>query len=208
MRVAALGELSGGIAHELGQPLAAILANAQAAQSLLSKKPHDKETVTQILEDIVEEDRRAGQVIHRLRRLLKKGERQSGLINFNDLVRSTLTLLHAEMVHRKIKVDLDLKPELPLVSGNSVQLQQVLLNLIMNAMDAMNSTAARSAHAVHQHAHDQGGICRGSGVGSRARAWVGRAAIACFSRSSRPRSAVWVSVFRSALRSSPRMVAG
>jgi C4-dicarboxylate-specific signal transduction histidine kinase len=80
-------------------------------------------------------------VIHRLRRLLKKGERQSGLINFNDLVRSTLTLLHAEMVHRKIKVGLDLKTELPLISGDAVQLQQVLLNLIMNAMDAMDSTA-------------------------------------------------------------------
>jgi signal transduction histidine kinase len=142
LRVAALGELSGGIAHELGQPLAAILANAQAAQSLLSDKTPDTETVTQILDDIIEDDRRAGQVIHRLGRLLKKGEHQTALLNFNDLVRSTLTLLHAELVHRKIKVDLDLKPELPLISGDSVQLQQVLLNLMMNAMQAMDSTTA------------------------------------------------------------------
>jgi C4-dicarboxylate-specific signal transduction histidine kinase len=142
MRVAALGELSGGIAHELSQPLAAILANAQAAQSMLSGTTHDKEVIAQILEDIVDEDRRAGQVIHRLRRLLKKGEHQSGLLNLNDLTQSTLALLHSELVNRKIKVNLDLKPELPLISGDSVQLQQVLLNLMMNAMEAMTSTAA------------------------------------------------------------------
>jgi C4-dicarboxylate-specific signal transduction histidine kinase len=141
MRVAALGELSGGIAHELSQPLAAILANAQAAQSILSGTAHDKETIVQILEDIVEEDRRAGQVIHRLRRLLKKGEHQSALLNLNDLIQSTLALLHSELVNRKIRVELDLTPELPLISGDSVQLQQVLLNLMMNAMEAMTSTA-------------------------------------------------------------------
>jgi signal transduction histidine kinase len=141
MRVAALGELSGGIAHELSQPLAAILANAQAAQSILAHGSPDGEIITQILEDIVEEDRRAGQVIHRLRRLLKKGEHQSMLINLNDLIQSTLALMHSELIHRKIKVDLDLKPELPLISGDSVQLQQVLLNLMMNAMEAMTATA-------------------------------------------------------------------
>jgi len=140
--VAALGELSGGIAHELSQPLAAILANAQAAQSILANGAHDQETITQILEDIVEEDRRAGQVVHRLRRLLKKGEHQSALLNLNDLIQSTLALMHSELVNRKIKVDIDLKPELPLVSGDSIQLQQVLLNLMMNAMEAMGSTAA------------------------------------------------------------------
>jgi signal transduction histidine kinase len=142
MRVAALGELSGGIAHELSQPLAAILANAQAAQSILAHGLPDNEVIAQILEDIVEEDRRAGQVIHRLRRLLKKGEHQSTLINLNDLIQSTVALLHSELVNRKIKIDLDLRPELPLVSGDSVQLQQVLLNLMMNAMEAMNATAA------------------------------------------------------------------
>ena len=142
MRVAALGELSGGIAHELSQPLAAILANAQAAQSILAGGKHDQEVITQILEDIVEEDRRAGQVVHRLRRLLKKGEHQSALLSLNDLIQSTLALMHSELVNRKIKVDIDLKPELPLVSGDSIQLQQVLLNLMMNAMEAMNSTAS------------------------------------------------------------------
>ena len=141
MRVAVLGELSGGIAHELSQPLAAILANAQAAQAMLSDKAHDKEMINQILEDIVEEDRRAGQVIHRLRRLLQKGEHQSVAINLNDLIQSTLGLLNSDLVSRKIKVDIDLKPELPRISGDAVQLQQVLLNLMMNAVEAMTSTA-------------------------------------------------------------------
>jgi C4-dicarboxylate-specific signal transduction histidine kinase len=140
MRVAALGELSGGIAHELSQPLAAILANAQAAQGLLANKDYDKGEVAEILEDIVQEDNRAGQVIHRLRRLLKKGEQQSALISLNDLIQSTLGLLHSELMGRKIKVETKLKMNLPQVWGDSVQLQQVLLNLIMNAMEAMALT--------------------------------------------------------------------
>jgi signal transduction histidine kinase len=140
MRVAALGELSGGIAHELSQPLAAILANAQAAQMLLADKKHDD--VAEILADIVEEDSRAGQVIHRLRRLLKKGEHESALIDLNEKVTSTLELLHSELVSRKIRVETALKPDLPPISGDPVQLQQVLLNLMMNAMEAMASAPA------------------------------------------------------------------
>jgi PAS domain S-box-containing protein len=140
MRVAAMGELSGGIAHELSQPLAAILANAQAAQRLLAAKYYNRQEIAEILDDIVQEDTRAGQVIHRLRRLLKKGEHESALMDLNEKVTSTLELLHSEVVNRKIKVEMHLKPDLPLISGDQVQLQQVLLNLIMNAMEAMAST--------------------------------------------------------------------
>jgi len=140
MRVAALGELSGAIAHELSQPLAAILANAQAAQIMLSDEPREIEEILQVLNDIVEEDYRAGQVVHRLRRLLTKGEHQSVSIKLNDLIRSTLALLHAELVNRKVQVFSDLHPELPSITGDPVQLQQVLLNLVMNGVDAMAST--------------------------------------------------------------------
>jgi C4-dicarboxylate-specific signal transduction histidine kinase len=140
MRVATIGELSGGIAHELGQPLAAILANAQAAQALLAHKNHDMEAIGEILEEIVQEDSRAGQVIHRLRRLLRKGEHQSALVSLNDLIMSTLRLLHSELGNRKVRVETELKIDLPPISGDSVQLQQVLLNLMMNAMEAMAST--------------------------------------------------------------------
>jgi signal transduction histidine kinase len=139
MRVATVGELSGGIAHELGQPLAAILANAQAAQALLAGQNFDKEEIAEILEEIVQDDSRASQVIHRLRHLLRKGERQSASINLNELITSTLRLLHSELGNRKIKVETKLRIDLPPISGDSVQLQQVFLNLMMNAMEAMVS---------------------------------------------------------------------
>jgi signal transduction histidine kinase len=142
MRVAALGELSGGIAHELSQPLAAILANAQAAQAMLAGNSHDKEEIAEILEEIVQEDNRAGKVIQGLRQLLRKGENRSALIRLNDLTNSTLGLLNYEIVTRKMKVETELKTDLPPIAGDSVQLQQVLLNLMMNAMEAMASTPA------------------------------------------------------------------
>ena len=140
MRVGIVSELSGGIAHELGQPLAAILANAQAAQQLVATNKHDRSEIVEILEDIVEDDRHAGEVIQRLRGLLKKGEHKSGLINLTDQITSTLQLLQSELVSRRIKVRTDLNAHLPPVMGDRVQLQQVLLNLLMNAMDAVAST--------------------------------------------------------------------
>jgi len=156
MRVAALGELSGGIAHELCQPLASILANAQAAQALLARTNHDKEAITEILEDIVKEDRRAGEIIFHLRRLLRKEERQTALLNLNDLITATLGLLHFELMNRKIRVETHLEIDLPPISGDAVQLQQALLNLLMNAMEA-----PLGAHAQYRHAIDAEWECRG-----------------------------------------------
>ncbi len=140
MRVSALGELSGSIAHEVNQPLTAILSNAQAALHLLRQNAPDLAEIRGALEDIVHEDNRAGEVIHRLRSLLKKGERKVESININDLVRSTISLVHSELIGRDISVKLNLQDNVFLTRGDSVQLQQVLLNLIMNAMDAMAST--------------------------------------------------------------------
>jgi len=135
-----LGELSGSIAHEVNQPLTAILSNAQAALHLLKQNSPDLAEIRDALEDIVHEDNRAGEVIHRLRGLLKKGERKMESINVNDLVRSTVRLLHSELIGRDISLRLDLDHGSSLTRGDSVQLQQVLLNLVMNAMDAMAST--------------------------------------------------------------------
>ena len=140
MRVSVLGELSGSIAHEVNQPLTAILSNAQAALHLLAQNSPDLVEVRDALQDIVHEDIRAGEVIHRLRSLLKKGERKMESVNINDLVRSTVSLLHSELIGRDISVRLDLDHASFLTRGDSVQLQQVLLNLVMNAMDAMAST--------------------------------------------------------------------
>ncbi len=140
MRVSLLGELSGSIAHEINQPLTAILSNAQAALYLLAQKSPNLAEIHDALQEIVHEDDRAGEVIHRLRSLLKKGERKAEYVNINDLVRSTINLLNSELIGRDINVGLDLQNSELLARGDSVQLQQVLLNLVMNAMDAMTST--------------------------------------------------------------------
>jgi C4-dicarboxylate-specific signal transduction histidine kinase len=142
MRVSVLGQLSGAIAHEINQPLAAILANAQAALQLLSESPANADEVREALADIVQDDNRASQVIQRLRSLLKKGEATTERIFVNDLVKATLALLNSELVGRRVGVQLALANGLPPALGDPVQLQQVLINLIVNAMDAMASTPA------------------------------------------------------------------
>lgn len=139
-RVVVLGELSGAIAHEINQPLTAILSNAQAALELLQEKSPKLAEIREAISDIVDEDNRAGAVIERLRKLLRKGERKVEQIDVNDLVRSTIALLRSELISRRIEVKSDLSSNLPTTWGDPVQLQQVLLNLLMNAMDAMAST--------------------------------------------------------------------
>ena len=141
MRVSVLGELSGTIAHEINQPLTAILSNAQAALHLLAQKSPKLEEVREAINDIVHEDNRAGDVISRVRNLLRKGESKSEQVDLNDLVTSTIALLNSELIGRRIEVETDLAGRLPATFGDPVQLQQVLLNLFMNAMDAMASTA-------------------------------------------------------------------
>ncbi len=137
MRVSMLGELSGGIAHELMQPLTAILSNAQAARALIDNKP-GMEAIRETLDDIIRDDNRAGEVIHRLRTLLRRSEPNSEAVDLNEIVRSTLQLLHSELINRRIQVTCALDSSLLPTRGDRVQLQQVLLNLIMNAADSMN----------------------------------------------------------------------
>jgi len=142
-RVAMLGELSGSLAHELNQPLAAILSNAQAAQRFLGQDGAGLAEVKEILGDIVEDDKRAGEVIRRLRTLLKKDEVQRDALDVNELVREVLKLMRSDLLNRGVAVSTDLAPELPPVSGDRVQFQQVLLNLLINACDAMDHHARR-----------------------------------------------------------------
>jgi two-component system sensor kinase FixL len=136
-RVTTLGELSGSLAHELSLPLTAILSNAQAAQRLLAHGDADLAEVREILNDIVSEDRRAGEVIRRLRLLLKKGEVQQHSLRINKVVQDVLKLIRSDLVNQHVTVDIELARNLPTVTGDPVQLQQVLLNLVVNACDAM-----------------------------------------------------------------------
>jgi C4-dicarboxylate-specific signal transduction histidine kinase len=140
MRVSVLGELSGAIAHELNQPLSIILTNAQAAQHMLAGDAPDIAELRDILADIVGENIRAGEVITRLRALLKRGETRLLPLALNEVIEDVLRLLRSNLVARGVTVQTTLADGLPDVPGDEVQLQQVLLNLLMNAMDAMNET--------------------------------------------------------------------
>ena len=140
-RVTMLGELSGSLAHELNQPLTAILSNAQAAQRFLAHDDVDLDEVRDILTDIVDQDNRAGEVIHRLRLLLKKGEVQQQPLDVNNAVQEVLKLMRGDLLNHGVTTLTKLGPALPTIKGDRVQLQQVLLNLLMNACDAMNGNA-------------------------------------------------------------------
>ena len=139
-RVASLGELSGALAHELNQPLTAILSNAQAAQRILAKKVIDLPEVREILNDIVIDDNRASEVIRRLRVLFKKGEAQLQPTDINEVTMEVLGLAHSELVTHQVIGNYHLTPDLPPVQADRVQLQQVLLNLVVNACEAMGGT--------------------------------------------------------------------
>ena len=139
-RVANLGELSGALAHELNQPLTAILSNAQAAQRILAKKVIDLPEVREILNDIVIDDNRASEVIRRLRVLFKKGEAQLQPTDINQVIMEVLGLAHSELVTHQVIGNYHLTPDLPPVQADRIQLQQVLLNLIVNACEAMGGT--------------------------------------------------------------------
>lgn len=141
-RVTMLGELSGSLAHELNQPLTAILSNAQAAQRFMARKDVDLDEVRAILADIVAADQRAGEVIRRLRSLLKKGEVHHQPLSVNDVVQDVLKLMRSDLVNRGVTAQVDLGGNLPLVQGDRIELQQVLLNLVVNACDAMAERAS------------------------------------------------------------------
>jgi two-component system sensor kinase FixL len=142
-RVTTLGELSSSLAHELTHPLASILSNAQAAQRFLAGDDVDLKEVSEILNDIVTEDERAGEVIHRLRSLLKKGEPQKYCdVNLNEVVQDVLKLVRNDLINQNVTAETDLAQNLPSIIGDRVQLQQVLLNLVLNACEAMADCAS------------------------------------------------------------------
>jgi signal transduction histidine kinase/ABC-type uncharacterized transport system substrate-binding protein len=143
-RVATIGELTASLAHELNQPLTAILSNAQAAQRVLKSAPVDLEEIGEILGDIVMDDKRAADVIRRLRTLLSKGEPQLKAVDLNEALEDVARLVSGDAVARGVSIRLELAEGLPPVLGDRVQLQQVALNLVLNGMDAMREPGPRA----------------------------------------------------------------
>lgn len=137
-RVAAVGGLSGAIAHELNQPLGAILGNAEAGLRLLTHERTSDEELRDILRDIVENSGRASVVIERVRQLLRPGIAPNReRVNLSILVADVLRLVHNELIRRKVQLRADLPASLGLIDADAVQIQQVVLNLVMNACEAM-----------------------------------------------------------------------
>lgn len=137
-RVSTMGQLASSLAHELNQPLTAILSNVQAAQRFMAADPIDLAELRDILNDIVQDDYRASEVIRRIRAVVKKGDLEMVPLDLAGVIRDVVALVRSDAIVRGTRVTLDIDPTLPPVRGDRVQLQQVMLNLVLNAFDAMN----------------------------------------------------------------------
>jgi signal transduction histidine kinase len=140
-RVTMLGQLASSLAHELNQPLGAILRNAEAAELFLQSDKPDLDELRAIVADIRKDDQRAGDVIDRLRALLKRRQLDPRPVLLNELVDEVVTLMRADSMTRRVGVEIDVPRDLPLVRGDRIHLQQVLLNLLLNGMDALADVA-------------------------------------------------------------------
>jgi len=138
-RAAVLGELSGAFAHELTQPLTSILGNAEAALQLLNKPDADLSEIRTMVRDIIADDVRAAEVIQRLRAMLTRGEISREPVDLTNVIKDVLELARIDLHTRHVVVDVEFDPYLPLVLGDRIQLQQVVLNLVMNACESMSS---------------------------------------------------------------------
>lgn len=137
-RVSMMGQLASALAHEINQPLGAILRNAEAAELFMQNASPDLDEIRAILADIREDDQRAGTVIDRMRGLLKRHELDTRPLDLGELVGDVAALVRTDAAVRQVKLDVDMLGDLPPVRGDRVHLQQVLLNLILNGMDALN----------------------------------------------------------------------
>jgi two-component system, LuxR family, sensor kinase FixL len=156
-RVAALGELAASIAHELNQPLAGIVSNAAAGQRFIDRGNVDLRELRELLGDIVADGRRAGEVIRGVRGMVKKDSRVRQRVNLNDLVMNVVRMMKSDAALRSCELKTLLEPDLPSIEADPIQLQQVLLNLLTNAFDAMRETSLNRRQVVivtERNGHD------------------------------------------------------
>ena len=143
VRVSTLGELTASIAHEVNQPLSAIVTNANACRRILASPGPDIEDVRQALTEIVEAGTRAGEIISHIRALVKKGSSQKSPVDINLVIQEVLYIIPRVLENQHVSLEMELRPALPPVLGDRVQLQQVVLNLIMNGIEAMSAVSDR-----------------------------------------------------------------
>ena len=143
-RIMQINELSSSLAHEINQPLGIILSNAQAAQEFLNQAPPNVSEAQAILVDIVAADLRAADTIQRIREFYKRGEVVFKPLHINGVIEEILKLIHADFTNRDVVVECQLIGDMPLIIGDRIQLLQVMLNLIINAADAVSANAPES----------------------------------------------------------------
>jgi C4-dicarboxylate-specific signal transduction histidine kinase len=159
-RVWTMGELTASLSHQLNQPLTGIMGNASAGRRLLEANPANVREAHQIFTDIIADTQRASDVICAIREMLGKDTSEYELLDVNDIVRDTTVLVTSEAVIRSVSLRLDLAPSLPLVRARRVQLRQVMLNLVMNAIEAV----IESEDPTEKVALVRTGVTEGAGI--------------------------------------------
>lgn len=157
-RISTLGELTASIAHEVNQPLAAIVTSGEACLRWLDRDVPKLDGVKRGVERMISDGQRASEVVRRLRALSKKDDLQKAPVDVNEIIDDALLLVQREVTTHRVQLNLELTKALPVVLGNRVQLQQVIINLMMNAIQAMAATEKRRELAVRSLPHDGGQV--------------------------------------------------
>ena len=148
VRITTLGELAASIAHEVSQPLTGVVTNAEAGLRWLRRGTPDPDAACRSLEWIIDDGNRASEVIRRVRALANKTEIEKEPLDVNDVVRETIPLVQRELISHQVLLRIELAPALPMILGDRVQLQQVMINLVMNGIEAMQSVTDRPRQLV------------------------------------------------------------
>jgi PAS domain S-box-containing protein len=154
-RVTMLGELTASIAHEVNQPLAGVMANAEACLRWLDRGTPDLDGARRSVEWIIEDGCRASEVIRRVRALANKTDIEKVPLDVNDVVREVITLVQRELFSHQVSLRMELTPALPAILGDRIQLQQVIINLVMNSIEAMLSVTDRPRELLIQSRQDE-----------------------------------------------------
>jgi PAS domain S-box-containing protein len=158
-RVTTMGELTAALAHELNQPLTSIRSNAQAALRLMETDQVVQSDLVEILSDIIDDDRRASEVIRRLRAMLRKRPMTLETLELDEVVSETVSMVSSDAIMRGVAVEVQMNPEMPSIRADRIQLQQVLLNLIMNGFDAMRDRSGSKKLSIRSMCVAENEVC-------------------------------------------------